>query len=548
MPPSESHSDDLTTLTQLSAQLLDEYRLPQAAAVARQVAELAPNEPAPWYVLGTALLGLGEADEAERCLEKALECDGDRLEYHRSMAQVCLQRGDMKGAAENCERGIEIERNSLHLHHTLGRAKAFGGDLAGACECLERCVELDPENSLVRAELGDLYLRRCLYEPAIQHLRTALGKEPQRAFLWRGLGHALSRQGSSREAVEAFQNAVAIEPKDSSNLYNLGDAYLALGEPTKAIAALMGAVTLTPDYALAQYDLGLAFFQMGRFEEGANASRAALQQDPDMKLQRSNLGIGATGNLGLCLTNLGRPEEAIACYERSLRLFAPTFFNLGLAQFKLRRFEEALTNFEMATKIEPNNAEYLDLLGNAHSELNQLPEATVALEQAIAAQPTYALAHYDLGTVLAKGRKKSHMARAMASFRAALELEPSLYWADYAMACLHALAGKTAKALQSLEQAVRKGLTDFDRIQNDPDLVSLRGDSTYEELLRLKRPRFQYSSPMLSGTVLPSSAQWVALSPLVWRIPNDRSSETRREDADKGDAADLKNGGKDSPT
>lgn len=118
MAAGDDNREDVKTLMQLAGQLINEGRLQQSAAVARRVTELAPNDPAGWFLMGSALLGLGEADEAELCLEKALRLEGARLEYCRLMAQACMQRGDMKKAAEWCEQGIGLEHNSLHLHLT----------------------------------------------------------------------------------------------------------------------------------------------------------------------------------------------------------------------------------------------------------------------------------------------------------------------------------------------------------------------------------------------------------------------------------------------
>ena len=77
------------------------------------------------------------------------------------MAQVCMQRGDMKQAAEWCG-GPAVEQNSLSMHLVLGRAKALAGDSTGPANL--RTLRLNrPDDSTVRAELGNLYLRKYDY-------------------------------------------------------------------------------------------------------------------------------------------------------------------------------------------------------------------------------------------------------------------------------------------------------------------------------------------------------------------------------------------------
>jgi hypothetical protein len=68
-------------------------------------------------------------------------------------------------------------------------------------------------------------------------------------------------------------------------------------------------------------------------------------------------------------------------------------------------------------------------------------------------------------------------------FETAIALEPSLYWAYYSAGCIHARSGRTDLSLQLLEQALAKGLNDFEHIDRDPDLDHLRQDRRFQELL-----------------------------------------------------------------
>ena len=137
--------------------------------------------------------------------------------------------------------------------------------------------------------------------------------------------------------------------------------------------------------------------------------------------------------------------------------------------------------FQRAHEIMPDDAEFLDLLGNAYSELGRLDEAQDALRSAIAADDTYALAHYDMGTVLAQ--MKGNQPAALKSFERAIELDPTLFWAYYAIGCLYALQGEKKLALQNLEEAFRKGFEDIQHFENDTDWEGLRGDAQFQELI-----------------------------------------------------------------
>jgi protein O-GlcNAc transferase len=367
----------------------------------------------------------------------------------------------------------------------VATAYSLSGNLEEAVRVLEIAAEATPADSRVHTRLGDLYMRTGALEKAVERFRRALQQFPADGNLWANLGHCLSRLGKEKEALWAFEKAVQLDPNDPVFLYDLGDAYLAVEEPKKALGPLLKAIQRRPDYPLAHYDLGLAFFKLGKYAEGAAASRAALSEDTEIRFAESNLGLNAMTNLGLCLSNLGQLEEALSCFQRIVEMFAPTYFNIGLAQFRLHRYEEALASFKKALEITPNDAEYLDLLGNAYSELGQLTEAQAALKCAIDADPKYALAHYDLGTVLAQIEAQQH--QALRCFERAIELDSDLFWAYYSVGCIHAKEGRKDLALQSIEKALEKGMRDFDHIAKDADLESIRQDSSFQGLLQRYR-------------------------------------------------------------
>ncbi len=67
---------------------------------------------------------------------------------------------------------------------------------------------------------------------------------------------------------------------------------------------------------------------------------------------------------------------------------------------------------------------------------------------------------------------------------AAMEIgpvEPELF---YDLACVRALQGDKPGALARLREAVDAGYRDWDNIEKDPDLASIRSDPGYADVLR----------------------------------------------------------------
>lgn len=154
---------------------------------------------------------------------------------------------------------------------------------------------------------------------------------------------------------------------------------------------------------------------------------------------------------------------------------------LGLILFKTKRFEEALKYFLKATEIKPDDAEYLNLLGQTYDQLGDPKIAEKCLKKAIKADQNYAVGYYDLGVVLAKDKERQK--EAARCFNLAIELEPDLEWPYYSLACLYNLAGKKLKALEYLKLSLEKGLHNRAYIDADHDLDSLREEPRFKKLM-----------------------------------------------------------------
>ncbi len=128
----------------------------------------------------------------------------------------------------------------------------------------------------------------------------------------------------------------------------------------------------------------------------------------------------------------GRTEEAERGYESVLVLapgHAPSAINLGTICYNRRNFERAEQFYRMAAESDASYALAFFDLGNVLDELKRLPEAIAAYRRAIALQPRYADAHYNLALALERnGQRRS----ALRHWSAYLRLDASGPWARHA--------------------------------------------------------------------------------------------------------------------
>ncbi|HEY6928060.1 MAG TPA: hypothetical protein VJA66_00155, partial [Thermoanaerobaculia bacterium] len=80
--------------------------------------------------------------------------------------------------------------------------------------------------------------------------------------------------------------------------------------------------------------------------------------------------------------------------------------------------------------------------------------------------------------------EKKEYSRAIYFLTVATEVRPESPYAWYNRACGWARAGNRKKALEDLSVAVEKGFHDRALMEKDPDLVSLKDDVAFAEILR----------------------------------------------------------------
>jgi hypothetical protein len=106
-------------------------------------------------------------------------------------------------------------------------------------------------------------------------------------------------------------------------------------------------------------------------------------------------------------------------------------------------------------------------------------EAVEVGKKLLADFPDRGEAMHIAGHVWYEDRKKAE-----ALLQAAWELGPREPEILYDQACLRALQGDTDAAIQRLSQALDVGYRDWEHLERDPDLISLRKAPAYAELLR----------------------------------------------------------------
>jgi len=124
------------------------------------------------------------------------------------------------------------------------------------------------------------------------------------------------REGKYREAIAAFDKALEIDNKLSYVWNDRGICYRELGEFEEALKSFLRAVELDHDNIEVLYDLGETFEKIGVMHRDDKYLDAALQTF-HMVVEKSANNASAWNHIGVCLKELGKPQESKVYFDRA---------------------------------------------------------------------------------------------------------------------------------------------------------------------------------------------------------------------------------------
>ncbi|OIO01732.1 MAG: hypothetical protein AUJ49_07225 [Desulfovibrionaceae bacterium CG1_02_65_16] len=288
MPQHAPRQPDPADLKALAA-LFNQGRFAEATARARALAEASPDCAFCWKALGTALLALGQGEQAEpACARAAALLPGDPQAHvsHGIALRACGREADAEAALR---RALVLKPKFPEALANLGNTLHAQKRHAEAEQALRQAVALAPDNAQMLANLGAALNALSRHAEAEDACRRAVALAPRSAQAHNNLGTALNGQRRYAEAGQCFRQALAIKPGYPEALNNLGNALHELGRLHDAEECFRQGLAARPADAQTLSNLGNVLHTLGRLAEAEIVYRRALALAPDAAFTRSNL-------------------------------------------------------------------------------------------------------------------------------------------------------------------------------------------------------------------------------------------------------------------
>ncbi len=263
-----------------------------------------------------------------------------------------------------------------------------------------------------------------------------------------------------------------------------------------AIQLFEKAIELDSRYAAAYAGCSSAYGQMYQLIAREDRYRELAQELSFKALMYDNNLSEAYRAMGLSYFLWGKLNQATASCTKAIEIDPDDFiahWTLGRIYFTEGKLEQALELFRRVAEIKPSfYAGHLDVAQTCLG-LGLAGEADVAYRRLLEIMPNYLLQNPDDSRArLIYANQLGRAGRREEAIREgtkALTLTPGDPHMLYNAACMYASLGESSRAIDTLRQAVEAGYTNVGWMQNDPDLIPLRDEPAYVDLLRVMKSR-----------------------------------------------------------
>lgn len=163
----------------------------------------------------------------------------------------------------------------------------------------------------------------------------------------------------------------------------------------------------------------------------------------------------AWAQTGFCNEKLNHHVEAIEASKKavSIRPSAESYFNIGLANYRLKQYREAETAYRQSIKLDPYNAaDAYYALGLTYRDSGQFDEEIQAYKQAIRLKPDYLNAYDRLGQRYLQVKRYSE---AVEAFKQVAALKPGDANAQNNLGEAYEALGRHGESVEAFRQAIR---------------------------------------------------------------------------------------------
>ena len=331
----------------------------------------------------------------------AFQAPADQIERHYKAAR------DLHASGKLVEAEAEYRAALGEAYRSLGKVLLAEGDYQKAVRAFDRAAADGVASEVVLIDQATAYFYTGQYEKAIDPLKRALAANARSAAGHHLIGKVYFMLRQFDKAAAELEIALKLAPEDFDIAYTLALAHLKQQQLAPARQILGNLLQRLGDRPEVHNLFGRAYRETKHYDEAVKEFKRAIALDGKHPRAHYNLGLTyllKDGALAL--------KEAAEEFRVELTVYPDEFlavYNLGLVYVVERKYEEAVTLLEKASRLRPRNPDVRLFLGNAYHGLGQFERAIESIKKAMELNPLLdkisahaAEAHFLLGQSLVR--------------------------------------------------------------------------------------------------------------------------------------------------
>ena len=212
------------------------------------------------------LLNQGQLEETVKLGQSMRETYPTAFIVHNILGIALDGLGDAQNAIASYQAALNLQSNNPDLHFNLGIALANTGRDEEAINAYRNAIRLQPKFFEAYGNLGTILQKQGKLEEAVASYRKAISiqADPRGYF---NLGTALRDEGKLEEAIASYRQAIQMFPNYADAHCNLGETLRDFGDMPAAVKSYQDALAINPDHPQANYDMAEFLYLAKKYDE-----------------------------------------------------------------------------------------------------------------------------------------------------------------------------------------------------------------------------------------------------------------------------------------
>jgi tetratricopeptide (TPR) repeat protein len=427
----DSHTDNSTTSPSNTAESRAETgEKPEAGVVAKELTQSETSNLVQQLLeQATAEETSGQFLKSNELLSQTIGLDPENAALYNRRARIYIKLRQSAHALADFAAAVRLDPENPKLRNERALFLLSRGITQQAVEDLNYAIKLSPEFPEAHNNRGLIYIARKDYPRAIDNFSAALRLRSDYSDALNNRGFAYLQSGETDKAVLDFDKAIELKPDDVNSWNNRGMLFLQKEEYAKAVrdfSEAIGRNLFNPQLYLLRRK---AFLKLEQFKE-ARADAAKVEwlgelANLNQRIAHEPADPKRYVDRGEFWSEAREWKRALADFDRAIKInyqLVAAYTGRAAVHLMQENFKKAIADCKLAIAIEPHQ-EAFSIRGDAHFKTAAYESAIADYTEAKRIDSSVAQAYFLRSQELQETGKQEQASQALEQ---ALALDPSL--------------------------------------------------------------------------------------------------------------------------